>query len=120
MSRKRDLADGIMPYVGMTPAIRDTAAQIERAAKRYQRIQEDWTSVEMSDDQVVKTTAREDRLEARIIALVGDLPLPTLDEDESVGVWGVKFEGDPRGPVVTLVVRESYASIDNLREVDVP
>lgn len=119
MSRQRDLADGLMPFVGMTPAIRDTAAQIERAAKRYQRIQEDWTSVEMTDDQVAKTTAREDRLEARIIALVGDLPLPTL-ENESVGVWGVKFEGDPRGPVVTLVVRESYASTDNLTEVDVP
>lgn len=77
----------------------ETLSLIARAAKTYARIQEIWCSVELTEKQRVYYTDKESRLEARIKELARAL----IHEETGLSLQ-VKFEGDPRGYVVRLVL----------------
>lgn len=91
------LALRLSRHIGTTYAIRVRCARICRAATTYNRYQEDWCSVEMTEPQERRRAEAEDRLEARIRDLVQGLP------EADAGAFRVEFAGDPRGPVVRLV-----------------
>jgi len=100
-----NLEVGVMRYVGMTPAIKRTLAEMHRLGRAYHRIQERWCNGEMDDVTTVRLERREARLEGRIVALAETLPDPFEERDGEyrTGKWVVVFEGDPRGWVVALV-----------------
>lgn len=93
MSRKPDLTDDLMAWVGMTPKIRDTAQALERAGLRYNALQVRYASVEMNEHEVAEHERREAKLEAKILDLAGTLPNPFLTNPEREGRWDVRFEG---------------------------
>jgi len=92
----RRVQDALLARVGWTNGISSTTDQLVRAARRYSTIQERWCSEEMSEDTTARLEKRESALEERIASLVQDLP-------KHDGPWAVRFDGDPRGYVVTLV-----------------
>lgn len=83
--------------IGTSGTSQRVASLLHRHARTYDRIQEAWCSVEMSDRQTARLEAREAKLEARIRELVELLPQP------DGGSWRVEFSGDPRGYTVRLV-----------------
>jgi hypothetical protein len=93
-----ELAWKLGPYIGTTQRIAETCSLIARHAITYARIQEWWCNEEMADPAVKALEAKEDRLEARILDLVNDLP--RTDN----GPIGVQFDGDPRAYVVRLLI----------------
>lgn len=96
------LANKLNPLFGTTPKIQETCSLIARNSRTYNRIQEYWASVEMSDQQVAYWEKREANLEKRITELVESLP----ETDE--GSIKVAFSGDPRGHCVKLTLPGSY------------
>lgn len=96
-NKGRELADRLGRHVGWAPTISETCSLICRHGTTYNRIQEAWCSVEMTDRETARLEAREARLEARIRDLAGRLP------EHDSGPWRVRFEGDPRGWTVRLV-----------------
>jgi hypothetical protein len=106
-----ELAFRLNPYLGTTNRIAETCSLIARHAGTYARIQERWCNEEMSERMTAYFEAQEDRLEARILDLVNDLP----HTDD--GQIKVQFDGDPRAYVVRLLVPDlDYRGI---REVGV-
>jgi hypothetical protein len=106
-----ELAWKLGPYLGTTNRIAETCSLIARHATTYAWIQERWCSVEMPEWVQADLEAKEDRLEARILDLVNDLP----HTDD--GKIAVQFDGDPRAYVVRLLVPDlDYRGI---REVGV-
>lgn len=93
----RRVSDALLARIGWTSGISRTTDDLVRAARRYSSIQERWCSEEMSESTTARLEARESSLEARIASLVQDLP------HHDSGAWTVRFDGDPRGYVVTLV-----------------
>lgn len=98
----RKLADKLGAYVGWTSNITLTCSEITRAARSYSTIQERWCSEEMSDATTERLVKREEKLEAKLDALVQDLP-HTAD-----GPFTLVLQGDPRGHTVKLVTPDGH------------
>jgi hypothetical protein len=92
------LAAKLNPMMGTTLEIRETCALIARHARTHNRYAEMWCSVELSDRETARLERRETALEARITDLVSRLP----ETDD--GPITVRFDGDPRGHTVKLVL----------------
>lgn len=94
--RGRELARQLARYIGASDTIERTCSLIARLATRHARIAEMVCSVEMSEERAAAVSAEDDRIEARITALVASLP----------AVKGaplvVRFGGDPRGFTVKI------------------
>jgi hypothetical protein len=95
--RGSELASRLNPYIGTTMEILETCSLIARSAVTHDRIQETWTSVELSDRATERLERREAGIEHRISELVENLP--ATDD----GPFKVTFEGDPRGYTVKIV-----------------
>lgn len=100
-NRGRAFAAEIKRYF---PAPSDTTLEllslIARHARTHHRLQEISCSVEMTERQQLRHDRRDAQIEARIATLVARLPASTA------GKVTVRFEGDPRGYTVKLVVPE--------------
>lgn len=92
------LATKLARDLGYTREISETCALICRHATTYARIQEIWTSVELSEKAEASMLKREEHLERRIADLVDRLP------ETDAGKIKVRFGGDPRGATVLLVM----------------
>ena len=101
-NRGRELAWKLNPALGSTVEIDRTCSLIVRHARTYNRIQEVWCSVELSDRATAQLERREALLEQRLTDLVDWLP---WTDD---GAITVKFDGDPRGHCVKLVMPGQY------------
>jgi hypothetical protein len=108
-----ELAFRLNPYIGTTHAIAETCSLIARHATTYASIQERWCNDEIPELVARALEAKEDRLEARILDLVNDLP--RTDH----GPIGVQFDGDPRAYVVRLLVPDDNYGPYATREVGV-
>ena len=73
-------------------------SRIHRLAVTYTRIQELWCNEEMSERRTAYLQRREAQIENRIKAHAAKLP----------GVTVVKFDGDPRGYVVKLMLASGH------------
>jgi hypothetical protein len=93
-----ELATKLAVDLGYTREVSETCALICRHATTYARIQEAWTSVEMSERQTARVEQQESNIERRIIDLVDSLP------ETDAGKIKVRFGGDPRGATVLLVM----------------
>ena len=91
------VTDALARHVGWAPGITTTVEGLVRAVRRYATIQERWCNEEMSDDTTARLERAEQRLQNRITTYAWALP------DHDSGPWRVRFDGDPRGYVVTLV-----------------
>lgn len=100
-TKGRALAWRLNRYIGTTYEIEQTCSLIARAATTYARIQEIWCSVELSDYWTGVYEERETQLERRISNLVASLPVPDYPENDRP--WRVRFDGDPRGYVVSII-----------------
>ena len=98
--RGKLLAGQLAQYIGYTGQIVYTCSLIARHAKTLENI-----AVRVCNDADAdqdKLDRRWDQLTARIDSLVRDLP------DSDGGAITAEYQGDPRGYVVKLIVRDAH------------
>lgn len=104
--RGLELADRLARHMDWEPETADVCSRIVRHATTYNRIQEMWTSVEMSDAAVARTEQSESAIEQRLRELVAELPAT-----RSGHRFAVEFAGDPRGFTVRLVADDGWTTV---------
>ncbi len=94
----RELFDKLAPSIGVPFGAAGICSLVCRQAKLYCRIQEDWCSKEMTDQERCWTERKEFNIEFRIKKLISELPEVDGKPIE------VLFGGDPRGHTVKLLM----------------
>jgi hypothetical protein len=94
-SRGTELARELNKHIRTTPSVLEICSLIARLARTHHRLQEEQCNRELSEREL----AREIRIERRIQELVGQLPPTTAGKRVTS-----KFNGDPRGYTVKVVV----------------
>jgi hypothetical protein len=92
------LAHTLARFIGLTDETREVCSLICRREPEYTRIQEACCSEDMGDKRRARMERREAAIEAHVLKLVERLP------NTDNGPITVKFEGDPRGYCIKLVV----------------
>ena len=98
--RGKLLAGQLAQYIGYTGQIVATCSLIARHAKTLENIAVAECNDANADQD--KLDKRWDQLTARIDSLVRDLP------DSDGGAITAEYQGDPRGYVVKLIVRDAH------------
>jgi hypothetical protein len=98
--RGRLLAGQLAQHIGYTGQIVATCSLIARHAKTLENIAIAECNDAFADQD--KLDKRWDQLTARIDSLVRDLP------DSDGGAITAEYQGDPRGYVVKLIVRDAH------------
>lgn len=97
-ARGRKLASELNSYIGTTQEILEICSKIGRLAATHHRIAEIECSIELSPKQAARLEKRVEQIERKISDHCSRLP----HTDE--GPIRVRFDGDPRGYTVKLIV----------------